>query len=132
MASNQERALPIFGMQRYQAHKHHFELAGVIGNRLGSNRHHDLVQQSVGEIAPYWGSVKRDEVLTLAQRHLGLVQAMELDQLDSQLNQAAAFLDQCGIHPTLTPIQFEHNENLHNPTPALLNRSKNRSRKAGW
>jgi cobyrinic acid a,c-diamide synthase len=53
-------------------------LAGVILNRVGSERHRTLVTDAIDQLSvPVLGSIPRDETLALPERHLGLVQASE-------------------------------------------------------
>ncbi len=64
-----------------------FTLYGVVGNRVGSENHHRIIEETLAD--KYLGSVKRDDNLQLPHRHLGLVQAQELDNLEHTLNHAA-------------------------------------------
>lgn len=64
-----------------------FTLYGVVGNRVGSENHHQIIQEVLGEL--YLGSVRRNDNLQLPHRHLGLIQAQELNNLEQTLNQAA-------------------------------------------
>ena len=51
-------------------------LAGVILNRVGSERHRALVADAIARLGvPVLGAMPRDETLALPERHLGLVQA---------------------------------------------------------
>ncbi|MCX5513087.1 cobyrinic acid a,c-diamide synthase [Kaistia algarum] len=53
-------------------------VAGVILNRVGSERHRRLVEEAVGAIGlPVLGALPRQADLQLPERHLGLVQAGE-------------------------------------------------------
>ena len=53
-------------------------IAGVVLNRLGSERHRKLAGDAVAAIGlPVVGGILRDPALTLPERHLGLVQAGE-------------------------------------------------------
>jgi cobyrinic acid a,c-diamide synthase len=56
-------------------------LAGVIANRVGSDRHRQLLQESVAAtpgLPPLLGCLPRNEEIVLPQRHLGLVTAADL------------------------------------------------------
>jgi cobyrinic acid a,c-diamide synthase len=67
-------------------------LAGVIFNRVASDRHlamlTEAVRQGCSEVAVL-GGVRRDEGLVVPSRHLGLVQAGERADLDGLLDAAA-------------------------------------------
>lgn len=65
-------------------------LAGVILNRIGSERHADLARKPLEAAGvTVFGALPRDGHLTLPERHLGLVQAHEMPALDACLERAA-------------------------------------------
>jgi cobyrinic acid a,c-diamide synthase len=59
------------------------KVAGVILNRVAGERHLRLVQEAVEKRAgvPVVGAFRREELVPLPQRHLGLVPAVEKDEL---------------------------------------------------
>jgi cobyrinic acid a,c-diamide synthase len=62
-------------------------VAGVILNRVAGSRHEALIRPAIERIGlPVLGRLGRRDGLTLPERHLGLVQAMELTGLDSRLD----------------------------------------------
>lgn len=66
------------------------EIAGVILNRLGSDRHRRLAGDAVEALGiPVVGAILRDPSLTLPERHLGLVQATEHADLVLHLDRLA-------------------------------------------
>ena len=66
------------------------EVAGVVFNRVGSERHAELlVEASAGLGVPVLGCLRRDPALSLSSRHLGLVQASEHPALEAFLEHAA-------------------------------------------
>lgn len=68
-------------------------LAGVIFNRVASDRHLAMLGDAVAQACPdiaVLGGVRRDEALAVPSRHLGLVQAGERTDLDRLLDSAAA------------------------------------------
>ncbi|MBY4676038.1 cobyrinate a,c-diamide synthase [Marinobacterium arenosum] len=65
---------------------------GVIANRVGSGHHVELLQQSLSGALPLLAALPRDARLQLPERHLGLVNAAELAELDAQLDIAAELL----------------------------------------
>ncbi len=69
-------------------------VCGVIANRLGSDRHAELVRDALESagLPPLIGAIKRGAFPTLASRHLGLVQATEAGDLETILN---AMADAC-------------------------------------
>ncbi len=67
-------------------------LTGVMANRIGGARHADMLRDSLPKSIAWYGGLPRDESFTLPERHLGLVQASELADLDARLDRAAAAL----------------------------------------
>ncbi|MGK8705109.1 cobyrinate a,c-diamide synthase [Metapseudomonas otitidis] len=63
--------------------------AGVLGNRVGSQRHSDLIRDSLPDWIRWYGALPRSAEVELPSRHLGLVQAEELVDLDARLDAAA-------------------------------------------
>jgi cobyrinic acid a,c-diamide synthase len=65
-------------------------LAGVILNRVGSERHRTLVADAIARLGvPVLGAIPRDASLALPERHLGLVQAQEHGDLAQRLARLA-------------------------------------------
>ena len=59
------------------------QVAGLIANRCGSERHAELIRDALPASLPLLATLKRDEEITLPERHLGLVQADEVkDELE--------------------------------------------------
>jgi cobyrinic acid a,c-diamide synthase len=69
-------------------------IAGVVLNRVGSERHRRLVTGAVQALGlPVVGALPRDEAIALPERHLGLVQARETSALDARLEALADFVE---------------------------------------
>ena len=67
------------------------DLAGVILNRVASDRHEDILREALAEIAvPVLGALRHIDSLIIPSRHLGLVQAQENQQLETFIETAAA------------------------------------------
>ncbi|MCL4134939.1 UNVERIFIED_CONTAM: hypothetical protein GTU68_026807 [Idotea baltica] len=65
-------------------------IAGLILNRVGSERHSDMLKTALAPLdIPVLGAVPRSEALARPSRHLGLVQAGEMPDLEPFLNAAA-------------------------------------------
>ncbi len=70
------------------------KIAGVVLNKVASERHRRLVTEAVETSGiPVLGAVPRDERLGLAERHLGLVQAAETAGLDAALDRIAGLIE---------------------------------------
>ncbi|MBB3946482.1 cobyrinic acid a,c-diamide synthase [Rhizobium skierniewicense] len=66
------------------------EMAAVILNRVGSERHRTLCSNAIEKIGlPVAGCVMRDPSLVLPERHLGLVQASEHPEIDAHIERLA-------------------------------------------
>ncbi len=66
------------------------QIAGVVLNRLGSDRHRAMIERAVATLGiPVIGAIPRDEAVHLPERHLGLVQALEHDDLGHRLDRLA-------------------------------------------
>ncbi len=68
--------------------------AGVLANRVGTVRHAQLLEGSLTQGLRWYGALSRETGIELPSRHLGLVQASELNDLDTRLDAAAAALAQ--------------------------------------
>ncbi|WP_024696413.1 cobyrinate a,c-diamide synthase [Pseudomonas syringae] len=77
------------GLARYQPD---LPFAGVLANRVGTVRHAQLLENSLTEGLRWYGALSRETGFELPSRHLGLVQANELNDLDLRLDMAAAAL----------------------------------------
>jgi len=63
--------------------------AGVLANRVGSTRHSDILRASLPPGMGWFGALSRHAAAALPERHLGLLQAAEIDDLESRLDQLA-------------------------------------------
>jgi cobyrinic acid a,c-diamide synthase len=79
---------------------------GVLANRVAGARHAELLQQGMRAESTYLGAVMRDEGVELPDRHLGLVQAEEVGDLEQRLNAAAATLKGTGLTELPPAVEF--------------------------
>ena len=76
--------------QGFARHDPVVRIAGVVLNRVGSDRHCDGIARAMAAInCPVLGVIRRDPALTLPERHLGLVQAEEQPGLAAHLDRLA-------------------------------------------
>src|SRR5271165_5987679 len=69
-------------------------VAGVIANRVGSERHRRLVVEAIEATGiPVVGALPRNDKVVLPERHLGLVQAGETQALEVRLEGIADFVE---------------------------------------
>ncbi|WP_417552992.1 cobyrinate a,c-diamide synthase [Marinomonas fungiae] len=86
------------------------KVAGLIANRCGSERHAQLIRDALPEHLPLLISLKRDDEVTLPERHLGLVQASEVgDELEQCFTAAVRWLSETSDKTLLSlpePVAF--------------------------
>lgn len=70
-------------------------VAGVVLNRAGSPRHAAMARAAVEAVRPVLGILPRRDDLAVPSRHLGLVQAGEMDGLPDFLDRAAEMVEAC-------------------------------------
>ncbi|WP_126285781.1 cobyrinate a,c-diamide synthase [Burkholderia stagnalis] len=75
-----------FGLARFRAG---LPFHGVLANRVGSARHAELLQQALPGDLRWLGHVPADAGIALPERHLGLHQPNDIDDLDARLERAA-------------------------------------------
>jgi cobyrinic acid a,c-diamide synthase len=77
-------------LRGFASHDPQVRIAGVILNRVGSERHHRLVASAIEALQiPILGVLPRNETIILPERHLGLVQAGEHGDLETRLDALA-------------------------------------------
>ncbi|MFP5465876.1 MAG: cobyrinate a,c-diamide synthase, partial [Gammaproteobacteria bacterium] len=81
--------------------------AGVLANRVGSATHADMLAESMPAGLRFFGGLPRDAELTLPSRHLGLVQADEVADIETRVERAAAALEQAVIADLPQIVVFE-------------------------
>ncbi|MBP1804477.1 cobyrinate a,c-diamide synthase [Rubellimicrobium aerolatum] len=92
-------------------------VAGVILNRVGSERHRRMLERAVGAVGlPVLGALPREAELAHPSRHLGLVQAEERPDLGAFLDRVASFVEQ---HVDLDGIQILAMEGLGGTGPLV-------------
>ncbi|WP_444994950.1 cobyrinate a,c-diamide synthase [Aliikangiella sp. IMCC44359] len=106
-------------------------VVGLIANNCGSERHAQLIRDSLPTSLPLLASLERTPMVALPERHLGLVQAEEIiEELESRFNAGADWLERAGLEemikqPLLSPVEFYPVEKLKNNIiqPSLKNKT---------
>ncbi|MEA5452518.1 cobyrinate a,c-diamide synthase [Leptolyngbya sp. CCNP1308] len=89
----------------YQTLDPQVRLAGVVLNRVGSDRHLELLTQALKSAGlPILGVLRRQDAIALPDRHLGLVPTAELPQLPDILVRLAHLGHTCFDWDALTPL----------------------------
>lgn len=70
---------------------------GVLANRVASTRHAEMLAQALPKDISLLGYLPRDAEMSLSERHLGLVQAIEIDNLEGHLEAAAELIKSTGL-----------------------------------
>lgn len=90
----------------------------VIANRIGSPRHGEMLGASLPESIELLGAIPRNDAMNIPDRHLGLVQAAELSDLDERLDAAAEVLQEAGLDRL--PQAVSLTADTPEPPPQLL------------
>jgi len=80
--------------------------AGVFANRVASERHGDMLRESLPAILPWLGGLPKSEAIRLPERHLGLHQADAIADLDDRLDAAAQLLAASPLAALPEPVAF--------------------------
>ena len=81
------------------------QLAGLVLNRVGSDRHLELLTAALEPLhLPILGVLRREDTIALPSRHLGLVPAEEVVQLETAIAKLADLGETCFRWETLMPL----------------------------
>jgi cobyrinic acid a,c-diamide synthase len=97
----------------FAAHDRAVRVAGVILNRIASERHRTLIADAIGRLdIPVLGALPREAALALPERHLGLVQAGEHADLAALVDRLGAigerYFDLDAITAKAAPLKVAH------------------------
>jgi cobyrinic acid a,c-diamide synthase len=106
----------------FASHDPHVRVAGVILNRVGSERHRALVADAIAALGmPILGALPREAPLALPERHLGLVQAGEHADLmtlfDRLADTAERHFDLDAVMRIAAPVNIAASANMALPPP---------------
>jgi cobyrinic acid a,c-diamide synthase len=110
---------------------HHFDadikLAGVILNRVGSDRHREILLEAIAPLGiPVMGIMPREEGIKLSDRHLGLIPTEEIANFSETIDRLADLGMRCFDWEKLMPL-IKNSQNLPaiSPQPLLANTNTN-------
>ncbi len=83
-----------YGLANYRPK---LKFAGVLANNVASPRHTEMIMQGMPSDLHYFGGIPRNSRFALPERHLGLVQAEEVLDLESRMLAAAAAIASTGL-----------------------------------
>lgn len=80
----------------FDTHRDDVRIAGVILNRVGSARHADLIRSALAPLdIPVLGAVPRRADLAMPSRHLGLVPAAEIEEVNKAIAALGGLIAEC-------------------------------------
>ncbi|MDB2705464.1 cobyrinate a,c-diamide synthase [Pseudomonadota bacterium] len=97
-----------YGLANYRNDVH---VKGVIANRIGNERHYHMLRDSLPADISCYGALPRQTDSSLPSRHLGLVQAEEIDDLQQRLTILAEQLI-LNEAATLPDVIFEDRDSI--------------------
>jgi len=99
----QTAAVIAIGLANYRSD---ITVCGLIANNCGTQRHRELIEDTLPAHIPLLATLKRAEDVALPERHLGLVQASEVaDELELRFNAAADYLEESCVDNILDFIK---------------------------
>jgi len=89
----------------YRSFDPRVQVAGVVLNRVGSDRHLELLTAALEPLnLPILGVLRRQDDITIPDRHLGLVPSAELENLNPLLDRLADLGETCFDWSQLLPL----------------------------
>jgi cobyrinic acid a,c-diamide synthase len=112
----------------YRTFDPRIQIAGVVLNRVGSDRHLELLTQALEPLnLPILGVLRRQDNIAIPDRHLGLVPTAEMSDLDEIVDRLAHLGETCFDWEKLLPL-MESNHHLRHPSQALAKTAASRVR----
>ena len=97
----------------YRSFDPRIQVAGVILNRVGSDRHLELLTQALEPLnLPILGVLRRQDNIAIPDRHLGLVPTAELSDLDEAIDRLAHLGKTCFDWEKLLPLLERHHSGM--------------------
>ncbi len=93
-------------------------VAGFVANGVASSRHRQLLATSLPEGMNLLGTLPHDSAATLPNRHLGLVQAREVQDLEERLEASATAITATALSTLPGKVMFGHTP-MASPPPLL-------------
>jgi cobyrinic acid a,c-diamide synthase len=92
-----------YGLANYRSG---IKFAGILANNVASPRHNEMIMQGMPPDLRYFGGIPRDSRFVLPERHLGLVQAEEVPDLESKMLAAATAIAATGLANLPETVEF--------------------------
>lgn len=94
--------------------------AGVLANQVASTAHAEMLKESLPQAMHWLGALYRDNNNQLPSRHLGLVQADEIADLEQQLDTLAERLPQPALNVIPSLVTFLSPDGASDSLPQML------------
>jgi len=91
------------GLENYCAD---LSFTGVIANRVASEGHGKMLEDSLSDPQQWLGGLPRSEEITLPERHLGLYQAADISDLEKRINAAADLIASTNLSELPSEVSF--------------------------
>ncbi|UOA07098.1 cobyrinate a,c-diamide synthase [Methylobacter sp. S3L5C] len=104
-----------FGLANFRKN---LNFAGVLANNVASDRHTEMIMQGMPSTIRYLGGMPRDKQFVLPERHLGLVQADEISDIEMRISAAATAIGLTKLAALPKAVAFSQPES--NLLPKLL------------
>ncbi len=89
----------------YRTFDPRIHIAGVVLNRVGSDRHLELLTQALAPLnLPILGVLRRQDDISIPDRHLGLIPTAEMSDLDGIIDRLAHVGETCFDWEKLLPL----------------------------
>ena len=99
----------------YRTFDPRIQIAGVVLNRVGSDRHLELLTQALEPLnLPILGVLRRQDNIAIPDRHLGLIPTAEMSDLDGIIDRLANLGETCFDWEKLLPLMASP----HPPAPS--------------
>ena len=95
------------------------KVAAVLANRVGSERHAEMLRESLCAQVQWLGALPRNEACAFPERHLGLVQADEIADIDHRIETAANALPETALWLP-SPVSMAHPASNPQAIPSLV------------
>ncbi|MEA3641313.1 MAG: cobyrinate a,c-diamide synthase [Lamprobacter sp.] len=97
--------------------------AGIAANRVGSSRHAEMIRAGIPAEVPYLGALPRLDEAALPSRHLGLVQAQEIADLEQRLDRLAEHISTTELAALPQPVRFQAPKELATSSTSIAGMS---------
>ncbi|NJL63809.1 MAG: cobyrinate a,c-diamide synthase [Methylacidiphilales bacterium] len=96
----------------YKTFDPRIKIAGFVLNRVGSDRHLELLTDALKPLQlPILGVLRRQDNITIPDRHLGLIPSNELENLNAVVEQLAQLGESCFDWAKLLPLMTSKVDN---------------------